>query len=384
MHISRHKGNRSTSLTTIIKQYKIYDYANINTNSIYFLFDMIYNKLCIIIAMLGKRVKKRKIKKYMHHTIMTAVFTVVTIVIAISLIITNIFIPIKYLAAYMVAGTPLPHGKLQITFFQLDEGESTLITFPDGKVALIDGGNGGYSSEFKLIKTLNQKGINTIDYMFLTSLRDSRIGGLCEIVKYKDVKTIFLPYITSTDIESYEKLTREIEKTDAKVEISAFGAGVGAEDYLLGILSPPADIYSEDSPYFDLNNDLSSLNINSASAVYWLEYDGVKMLLLGDSTEAVQNRILRSFNTDSENFKLFGRQIQLNDFDLVKIAYGGHTSNFSSRLMSTSQFQAAILTGDTITVKTLSELLGTNKKIYSTESMGDITITISGGNYAVE
>jgi len=82
----------------------------------------------------------------------------------------------------------MPEQNIKITFFDVRQGDAALVEFPDGAVALIDGGGGGPGAAFDAGESvvtpyLWQKGIRYINCVLLTHAHEDHIGGLFHIVK---------------------------------------------------------------------------------------------------------------------------------------------------------------------------------------------------------
>ncbi|MDE7214431.1 MAG: hypothetical protein K2N68_01150, partial [Clostridia bacterium] len=81
--------------------------------------------------------RRKKLSKKLLILIITACFIAVF---AAAILITNAFIPVKYLSAYCVAADKNKQDDLRVTFLNVGHGDCTLVEFPDGKTLLIDGG----------------------------------------------------------------------------------------------------------------------------------------------------------------------------------------------------------------------------------------------------
>ena len=55
-------------------------------------------------------------------------------------------------------------GEMRIHFIDVGQGDATLVELPDGKIMLIDGGNGTSSSNTALLRYFHALDIDTIDY----------------------------------------------------------------------------------------------------------------------------------------------------------------------------------------------------------------------------
>ncbi len=76
---------------------------------------------------------------------------------------------------------PAPQGVLQVAFLDVGQGDSALITFPDGKTMLIDGGE--TSEGVALVGKLRRLGVQQIDWLVATHPHSDHIGGLIHVLK---------------------------------------------------------------------------------------------------------------------------------------------------------------------------------------------------------
>jgi competence protein ComEC len=70
---------------------------------------------------------------------------------------------------------------LQVAFLDVGQGDSALITFPDGKTMLIDGGE--TSEGVALVGKLRRLGVQQIDWLVATHPHSDHIGGLIQVLK---------------------------------------------------------------------------------------------------------------------------------------------------------------------------------------------------------
>ena len=76
---------------------------------------------------------------------------------------------------------PAPQGVLQVAFLDVGQGDSALITFPNGKTMLIDGGE--TSEGVALVGKLRRLGVKQIDWLVATHPHSDHIGGLIQVLK---------------------------------------------------------------------------------------------------------------------------------------------------------------------------------------------------------
>ena len=261
-----------------------------------------------------------------------AVVTAATLAaVAIALIILNIFIPVKYLASYFVVGNRMKNGDLRVSFIDVGYGDCTVVRFPDGKNMLIDGGDGTYSNNSRVLKELNFRGIDKIDYLICSSVASYRCGGLAEIIRYKEVGDVYAPYCPATYInEQYRDFTVEIKKRGITPKISEYGAGVFEDGagYNFCILSPSSHKLP-DGEYGDLSVEPSKENTNAASAVIWIEFNGKGFLLLGDIPAEKQKKL---FSLYPDGFDINGRKIDVGRCVLLKVPNHGDRSSAYTQL----------------------------------------------------
>jgi competence protein ComEC len=106
---------------------------------------------------------------------------------------------------------PRPDGRLHIDFLDVGQGDSALVTFPDGKTMLVDGGgrvnykrsdNNGESEIFEpdvpsigesvVSEFLWEKGYSKIDHILATHADTDHIQGLADVAKNFSVDSAFV------------------------------------------------------------------------------------------------------------------------------------------------------------------------------------------------
>lgn len=326
--------------------------------------------------------------------IITIVSTAVVCIAAVAIIITNLFIPVKYLSAYIIfSQDKAAAGTLRVSFIDVGYGDSTLIELPDGKTALIDAGNGSRACEINILKLLNRRGIDKIDYLVCSSVSEKRCGGLAEILKYKKVGKVFAPDCKLTRInDSYRAFCGELNKAAAdsrKVETATCGYGeiAFAENYSLCFLSPSVSAF-EGNEYDDLNKNPSDENIANSSAVIWLEFSGAGFLLAGDINSVKADRLCSEYKLNGY-FEIGGRKIDLNACKVLKVGANGSKSSASPLLYDLLKPETAIISvgengsgcPSAETFMQVQKYVG--DKIYSTQDCGTLTVEVGGGNCTV-
>lgn len=313
--------------------------------------------------------------------IISAVLAVITL----ALVITNIFIPVKYLSAYIIFNKIQPEsGKIRVTFLDVGQGNCTFAEFPDGKTLLIDGGNGRYVNELNILTFLNRHGVEKIDYMICTSVLPEHCGGLADILKYKQVGKIFMPYCVATNINgAYSAFYDEVRACGAETAICEYGEGVFAEDYAFCFLSPSAH-NGADGEYAALNSSPTAENIANSSATVYLEYRNTSFLLLGDGTGDFYRKFVESHELNG-GFEINGKKISVADCDILEVAGHGSAVSDCAELYDLVKPSTAIISlGAAPSMEAVSNAQRyARESFYRTDKDGTITVVSDGGKHTV-
>ncbi|MGN0804228.1 MAG: ComEC/Rec2 family competence protein [Candidatus Coproplasma sp.] len=318
------------------------------------------------------------------------IITVISFVALTVLIVVNLFVPIKYLSTYALSYEIREEGTGRITYIDVGTGECILCELPDGKVLLIDGGDGSYANQKRILTTLNSRKIESIDYLICSSVKEEHCGGLAEIVKYKKVTRAYIPYSTNTRItESYYSFICALEESGAEVKIANVGEGVNGENYFFTFLSPSTYL-SQSSEYADMNALSNKANIDNASAVVWLECDGISFAFTSDVREDVFKKIVDSY----EMCKALGqkycpqgdKRVELEECDFVTVSGHGNDKNTYAPWYDITLPEIALLgigenSSQSLSTESLFNIDGVGAELYITMDSGNITVTVKDGKY---
>jgi len=334
---------------------------------------------------------KGKLSRSNLAAIITAAVVALVVV---ALIILNAFIPLRYFSAYMVKAHKLNKGEARVTFFDVGFGDCALAELPDGKTMLIDGGDGSYAVALKILTYLNYRGIDTIDYLVCTSVREEHCAGLAEIVRYKNVGRAYIPYSINTDItDGYSTFYKRLEGVAA--EYACASVGIAEEDYFFAFISP---VYytSPTSEYAALNSDPDTKNVGNASAVLWLNCLGVSFAFTSD----IRTEGLERICTEYAACKRLGQsfcavagakhpcKITLEDCDIATVCgHGASVSEYAPwyDLIKPSYGIVSVGTGysDYPSTESLSDVYGVGGTPCITSECGDVTVVLDGDGYTL-
>lgn len=185
----------------------------------------------------------------------------------------------------------------EVVFLDVGQGDSAIVIFPKGKTILIDTGglykDDGKIAKNKIIPYLNSRGISKIGFVILTHGDFDHMGEAINLVNnFKVEKVIF-------NCGKYNDLEQELIKVLDQKKIKYYSCikELNIDKYKLQFLN---------TKEYDNENDNSN--------VIYFNYDGYKILFMGDAGKTREKDILDKYN--------------LSDVDFLKV--GHHGSNTSS------------------------------------------------------
>lgn len=170
--------------------------------------------------------------------------------------------------------------ELEVVFFDVGMGDSTLIVSPSGQTMLIDGGLNGHGNN-TILPFLLERDIQRLDYISATHYHNDHVGGLDEIAKSQSVSVgevldrgdVDLP--SSQPFLDYKSAFQAIRREVLPGDVIDLGEGVKVRCLAVnGVLAGGAVI--------DLAG--SGQQENSASISWLLSYGDFQMFVGGDLT----------------------------------------------------------------------------------------------------
>lgn len=243
----------------------------------------------------------------------------------------------------------------KVYFFDVGQGDSTLILGPDGRTALIDGGDSGTG----LVQYLQNLGIQRIDLMFATHPHADHIGGLVDVLNAMPVAQV----VTSGEINTtsvFERFLDGIDRAGAEYIEAKRGDSIPFGDVIFQVLSPA---------------HLSSDNLNNSSLVLKFKIGKTTFLFMGDAEREIESELLGS-----------GESL---DVDILKVGHHASKSSSTPAFLNavspkTAMYSAGI--GNSYghpAPQTISALQTIGAAIYGTDQLGTILITVSSDGYQV-
>jgi len=201
---------------------------------------------------------------------------------------------------------------LEVTFFDVGQGDSALIKTPYGQDIIIDGG----PDNIVISKLGENLGFfdNDIELMILTHPHADHVTGLIEILKRYDVEKIIYTGIVydslvyKTFLEAASKEEAQIIIADKKQRI------VLGDDLYLDILYPESDI-----------SNVIEDNVNNTSIVARLVHGENSFLFMGDAEGEEELEIIDDGGLESDVLKLAHHGSKTNDREFIDIVSPRYT-----------------------------------------------------------
>src|SRR5690606_22514011 len=155
--------------------------------------------------------------------------------------------------------SPTPDGNLRVDFLDVGQGDSALVTFPNGQTMLIDGGgrfdfNRGHNSDRPIFEPdvprigeavvsefLWEKGYSKVDHIVATHADADHIQGLADIVRNFSVGAAYVDAVSAEDEDArefYEAVRRY--NVPIREPAGSFEAGGALVEFLQSGGSVPA------------------------------------------------------------------------------------------------------------------------------------------------
>lgn len=214
---------------------------------------------------------------------------------------------------------------LTISFIDVGQGDCTLITTPNHKTILIDGG-GSSDTEYDvgkkvLLPYLLQHHIKQIDWILISHFDTDHSQGLVPIMKELKVKHIIIGKQFG-DSENYKEFVGLVKEKNINVNVVEARQRIKIEKNL----------------YFDIlwpsSNEMINENvINNNSLICRLEYRNFSMLFTGDMEEKAEKAILQKYK-DNKNML---------NATVLKVAHHGSKTSSSQSFLETVQPKIALI-----------------------------------------
>ncbi len=249
----------------------------------------------------------------------------------------------------------------QITFIDVDQGDSTLITINNKTILIDTGGNINYKnkeykyqiSKNKILPYMKSIGIKRVDYLILThGDQDHMKESIYLVENFKIKKVIF-------NCGPYNELEQELIKILNKKSIKYYKCikNIDIGNYKLEFLN--TKIYN---------------NENDNSSVIYLNCNNKKFLFMADASQEREKDILDKYN--------------IKDIDVLKVGHHGSRTSSNKEFIDKVKPKYSIISvgKNNRYGHPNKEVLNTldNSKIYRTDEDGSITFKITNNKLKIK
>jgi competence protein ComEC len=255
-------------------------------------------------------------------------------------------------------------GKLRVDFLDVGQGDSALVTMPDGTTILIDGGGrpsfpAGTDEtrrigEAVVSEYLWWRGFSDIDYIVATHADADHIDGLNDVLRNFSVKGVLVGRSPANDPE-FSKFSQTLLETRTQVNTIQAGDTMRFGEVEVSVLWPPAG---------------GEASTNNDSVVLRMRFGERAILLTGDIEKAAEGTLIAT------------RQ-QLHA-DVVKVPHhGSKTSSTESFVLATKPGFAIISVGRHSMFghphkEVVDRWQASGATVLTTGNSGTITLTTNG------
>ncbi len=272
-------------------------------------------------------------------------------------------------------------GRLRIDFLDVGQGDSALVTMPDGTTLLIDGGGRPnfrkplpeQTKEFErdtrsigeavVSEFLWARGLDRVDYLIATHADADHIDGLNDVARNFQVRAALVARDPSADVE-FAKFARTAAAESIPILTIGAGDELRFEDVLVDVLWPE---FTENKGAPSKNNDSIVLQVRL----------GNRAILMTGDVEAGAERSLQTMNGDLRA-------------DVVKVAHHGSKTSSTAEFVNAVQAQRAIISvGQTSMfghphAEVVERWKSSGAEVLTTGNSGTITVTTDGKDLRVE
>jgi len=250
-------------------------------------------------------------------------------------------------------------GVLRIDFLDVGQGDSALVTMPDGTTLLVDAGGNTMDSTRRIGETVVSeylwwRGLSQIDYVLATHADADHIDGLNDVLKNFTVRSALVARCPADDPE-FTKFSQTLARTNTYSETIEAGDVIHFGDVAVSVLWPPAG---------------GEKSTNNDSIVLRIQYGERSILLTGDIEQAAERSLLTS-------------QQQLHA-DVIKVPHHGSKTSSTEAFVNVTNPQLAIISvGRTSRFghphkEVVERWQSTGATVLTTGHNGTITITTDG------
>lgn len=269
----------------------------------------------------------------------------------------------------------LEEKKLKLYFVDVGQGDCTYLKTPSGKNILIDGGGNSDKEKYDvgkkvLLPYLLDRRVKKLDYIIVSHFDADHAQGLEAVIQNIKVKNIIVCKQAS-DSALYKEIIKLCKKKNVNIITVKRGQTIKIDKYVHFEILHPGNIMLDDGK--------GGLNANAIVAKMYctIKNKTTTIMFTGDIEEKAEEELV----------KIYGDKLKA---DILKVAHhGSKTSSIAEFLKCVSPKIALIGVGKDNTFGhpnsgVLSRLENINAKIYRTDKLGEIKVTISKNKTSIK
>jgi competence protein ComEC len=275
-----------------------------------------------------------------------------------------------------------PDGRLHVDFLDVGQGDSALLTMPDGTTLLIDGGGHpnvdwpgdgegdeepfrrdtrtigeGVVSEF-----LWSKGLDQIDYVLATHSDADHIDGLNDVVRNFKVRGAIVARTPLHDA-GFSRFAASLSRAGVPIEVIGRSDSFQIGDVAIDVLWPPS------------LPDVNSTYRNNDAVVLRVRYGEHVLLFAADIEKEAENLLVRS----ETNLRA----------DVIKVAHHGSRTSSTQAFVDANHPHVAVISVGRTSVfghphkEVVERWRATGAQVMTTGEKGTISVVTDGRSFTV-
>ncbi len=251
----------------------------------------------------------------------------------------------------------VPRNDLRVHFFDVGQGDASLIVTPEGRAILIDAGPPEAATN--LLWELQRLGVSEISLMLMSHAHADHIGSFDDILREVPVARFVDPGFPHPS-QMYANLLEQLAVSETESYTLHSGQWIHVEDGVDLLVLAPGDTFIEGS----------RSDVNANSLVVMLQYNDVRFLFVGDAEVETELQLIR--------------EGWLRDIDVLKVAHhGSDYATIQSFLDLTQPEYAVISCGRDNSYghpapDTLQRLYDSGAEVARTDTGGTIVVSTDG------
>lgn len=278
--------------------------------------------------------------------------------------------------------SPAPDGKLHVDFLDVGQGDSALVTMPDGSTLLVDGGgkpnidwsrsDEADSEQFErdtrsigervVSEFLWARGLDRVDYILPTHADADHIDGLNDVARNFKVRGAI---VTRTPAEESEYIRFSETMKRTRVPIERIGAGdvLRFGDVSIDVLWPPP------------TDNVNAAWRNNDGTVLRIRYGDQTILFTADIEKETENRLLNT-----------GVDLRSN---IVKVAHHGSKTSSTQQFIDATRASVAIISVGRTSIfghpnkEVVDRWRASGAEVRTTGDKGTISVVTDGKQLAI-